>query len=71
VRSIAIILAAALAASSAQAIEPTKERVLNEAAVRKLCPNPNKRCIARDNPDFYKDADPAFYNRITKSVRSR
>jgi hypothetical protein len=41
-------------------------RVLNEAVIRKLCPNPNARCMARDNPEFYKDTDPEFYNRITK-----
>jgi hypothetical protein len=41
-------------------------RVVNEAAVRKLCPNPNARCLVRDNPDFYKDADPELYKRITK-----
>jgi hypothetical protein len=41
-------------------------RVLNEAVIRKLCPIPNARCVARDNPEFYKDTDPEFYNRITK-----
>jgi hypothetical protein len=32
----------------------------------KLCPNPEARCMARDNPDFYKQSDPAFYKRIIK-----
>jgi len=43
-----------------------ESRVPNEAVIRKLCPNPNARCLARDNPDFYKDTDPDFYRRITK-----
>ncbi len=47
------------------------DRVVNEAVVRKLCPNPNAKCMARDNPDFYKDADRNFYNRITKPAGSR
>jgi len=46
--------------------QPSAARVVDEAVVRKLCPNPNAKCMARDNPDFYKDADPTFYNRITK-----
>ncbi|MGY8683366.1 hypothetical protein Q2941_37150 [Bradyrhizobium sp. UFLA05-153] len=46
-------------------------RVVNEAIVLKLCPNPNAKCMARDNPDFYKDSDPAFYNQITKPAGSR
>ena len=39
--------------------------------IRKLCPNPNARCLARDNPEFYKDTDPDFYNRITKPAPRR
>ena len=46
-------------------------RVVNEAVVRELCPNRKAKCMARDNPDFYKDADPAFYNRITKPAGSQ
>jgi hypothetical protein len=43
-----------------------EERVPNMAVIRKLCPDPKARCLARDNPGFYKDEDPEFYNRITK-----
>ena len=56
-------------ATSALHAESQPARVLNESAIRKLCPNPNERCKARDNPDFYKDTDPAFYRRITKPAR--
>jgi hypothetical protein len=52
--------------TNVEAIKPPQARVVDEAAVRKLCPDPNARCKARDNPDFYKDSDPDFYNRITK-----
>ena len=41
-------------------------RVVDEAVVRKLCPNPNAPCLVRDNPYFYKDADPELYKLITK-----
>jgi hypothetical protein len=44
-------------------------RVVDDAVVRKLCPDPNAKCKARDDPDFYKDSDPAFYNHITKPAR--
>jgi hypothetical protein len=57
--------------SVSRSTEQPPARVVNEAVVRKLCPNPNAKCMARDNPDFYKDADPAFYNRITKPTGSR
>jgi hypothetical protein len=73
-----LTLAMMTGAASAQPLDDvsrsTKQppaRVVNEAVVRKLCPNPNAKCMARDNPDFYKDADPAFYNRITKPAGSR
>jgi hypothetical protein len=67
-----LLTATSLAArAEATSTKQPPARVLNEAVVRKLCPNPNKRCMARDNPDFYKDTDPAFYNRITKPAGSR
>ena len=49
--------------------KPAPDRVVNDAVVRELCLNPNAKCMARDSPDFYKDSDPAFYNRITKPAR--
>ena len=52
--------------TSALHAETQPARVLDESVIRKLCPNPKERCKARDNPDFYKETDPAFYNRITK-----
>jgi hypothetical protein len=30
----------------------------------RLCPNAEARCMARDNPDFYKQSDQAFHKRI-------
>jgi hypothetical protein len=57
--------------TNVEAIKPPQARVVDDAAVRKLCPDPNAKCMARDNPDFYKETDPAFYNRITKPVGSR
>lgn len=50
----------------ARSTKQPQSRVVNEAVVRKLCPDPTARCMARDNPEFYQDTDPAFYNRITK-----
>jgi hypothetical protein len=43
---------------------------LNETVLREVC-HPNSRCLARDNPEFFKDDDPAFYKRLTsKPVRT-
>jgi hypothetical protein len=61
-----LALTAALVAVIAAPAAHAETRVPNEAVIRKLCPNPNAKCMARDNPDFYKDDDPEFYNRITK-----
>jgi len=62
-----ILIAATIFISAANAKECS--RVVNEAVVSKLCPNPNARCLARDNPEFYRETDPALYNRITKCKR--
>lgn len=40
-----------------------------ETVADKLCPDPSVRCKVRDNPEFYKDDDPALYKRITKPVK--
>jgi uncharacterized protein YecT (DUF1311 family) len=61
-----LILGASSLEAVAEATSVDKPRIVNEAVVRKLCPDPNKKCMARDNPGFYKINDPAFYNRITK-----
>jgi hypothetical protein len=37
-----------------------------QSVTAKLCPNKNARCLVRDNPDFYKDTDPALYKRLTE-----
>jgi hypothetical protein len=58
------ILIAAVLISAANAKEC--DRVVDEAKVAKLCPDPNAKCLARDNPGFYKESDPAFYKRITR-----
>lgn len=66
--AIAAVVAGLLTFASYDAGAGKKERprVLNEIVIRKLCPNPGARCLARDNPGFYKETDPAFYYRITK-----
>jgi hypothetical protein len=61
----ATLMAAATLISQVNAKESCV-RVVNQAMVSKLCPDPNARCLVRDNPDFYKESDPALYNRITK-----
>ena len=63
---LSILIAAALI-SAGKAREC--DRVLDAAKVAKLCPDPNARCLARDNPDLYKESDPAVYKRITKCKR--
>ena len=60
-----ILIAAAALISQANAKESCV-RVVNQAVVSKLCPDPNARCLVRDNSNFYKESDPALYNRITK-----
>jgi hypothetical protein len=62
------IACAAALICQANAKEPC-DRVVDEAVVWKLCPHPNMRCKVRDNPDFYKEDDPALYNSITKCVK--
>jgi hypothetical protein len=62
------IACAAALICQANAKEPC-DRVVDEAVVWKLCPDPNMRCKVRDNPDFYKEDDPALYNSITKCVK--
>jgi hypothetical protein len=64
-----IILIAATALISHANAKESCSRVINKAMVSKLCPNPNVRCLVRDNPEFYKETDPALYNRITKCKR--
>jgi hypothetical protein len=66
-KKIAILLTLLALATPAMA----EVRVANEAVVRKLCPNPKARCLVRDNPDFYRDADPKLYERITKPAEKR
>ena len=64
---LSILIAAAALISQANA-KKSCVRVVNQILVSKLCPDPNARCLVRDNPDFYKKNDPAFYNRITKCM---
>jgi hypothetical protein len=66
-----LLLAAALTVALIPPAAAEENRVVNEAVVRKLCPNPKMRCMVRDNPGFYKDEDPEFYNRITKAEKKR
>jgi hypothetical protein len=63
-RLLSNVLIAAALISAANAKECY--RVVDEAKVAKLCPNQNAKCMARDNPDFYKESDPDFYKRITR-----
>jgi len=67
-RLLSNLLVAAALVSVANAKEC--DRVVDEAKVAKLCPDPKARCLARDNPDFYKESDPGFYKRITRCRRS-
>lgn len=66
--AIAAVAAGLLTAvlASAEPSQRNQPRVINDTVIRKLCPNPNARCLARDNPDFYRETDPTFYYRITK-----
>lgn len=66
---LSILIAAAALISAADAKEC--DRVVDESKVAKLCPDPNAKCLARDNPGFYKESDPAFYKRITRCKRRK
>jgi hypothetical protein len=69
VKRLLLIAVASFIAIGTLAASAEETRVVNEAVVQKLCPNPKMRCKVRDNPDFYKDTDPELYNRITKKPR--
>ena len=51
---------------AAEGLRCDQSRVLNERFIRKLCPNSNERCKARDNLCFFLETDPAYLKRITK-----
>jgi len=59
-----LLLAAALVAAVSIATSAKAESC--QSVIANLCPNKNARCLVRDNPDFYKDEDPALYKRITE-----
>jgi hypothetical protein len=61
-----LLLVAALTVALSAPVAAEENRVVNEAVIQKLCPNPKMRCKVRDNPGFYKDTDPELYKRITK-----
>jgi hypothetical protein len=70
-KTFTLALAAALTVALIAPAAAEENRVVNEAVVRKLCPNPKVRCMVRDNAGFYKDEDPELYNRITKPKKKR
>jgi hypothetical protein len=45
--------------------EQSNDAYLNKALVRELCSDLAAKCIARDNPEFFKEDDPALYKRLT------
>jgi hypothetical protein len=52
--------------TSASLCSQAQARVVNQAVVNRLCPDPSVRCKIRDNPDLYRREDPEIWKQISK-----